>query len=100
MSSLFKTNTLAAGLGLALMSATSLSAAPQAEFFDPLLSDAAALCGPTGMDQRKLIAYYQKVAAAMAAAKAKNESKTETKAEKTETKTDAPAVFGASADAP
>jgi tetratricopeptide (TPR) repeat protein len=95
----FQMNTLAAGLGLALMSATSLSAAPATEFFDPLLSDAAALCGPTGMDQRKLFAFYQKIAAAAQAAKAKSEPKSEKTETKSEPKSDPP-VFGASADAP
>src|SRR5262245_4802060 len=90
MSRIFQGAVLAAGagLGLTLLGATHVAAASaDAGFFDPLLSDAAALCGPSGADRRKLLSYYQQVVAAVQA---------ETKG----TKDAAPAVFGASADAP
>src|SRR5215468_5477390 len=103
MSRLLSTTILAAGgvLMLALVGATNVTpATAAAEFFDPILSDAAALCGPNGSQSRKLLVFYQKLAAAAQAQKkdAKTETRTETK---TETKTEPPpAEFGASADAP
>ena len=99
MSRLLSTTILAAGgvLMLALVGATNVTpATAAAEFFDPILSDAAALCGPNGSESRKLLVFYQKLAAAAQAQK--KDAKTETR---TETKTEPPpAEFGASADAP
>jgi len=95
MSRLLSTTILAAGgvLALALVGAANVTpATAEAEFFDPILSDAAALCGPNGTDSRKLLAFYQRLAAATQARKA--EPKTQTKSEPP------PAAFGASADAP
>jgi tetratricopeptide (TPR) repeat protein len=57
-----------AGLGLALLAASDLAAterqpsAPEARYFDPVLSGA--LCSPSGDGRRRLLQYYQKVAAA------------------------------------
>src|SRR5262249_46811897 len=90
MSRLLSTTILAAGgvLALALIGAADVTpATTETELFDPILSDAAALCGPNGSDSRKLLAFYQKLAAAA-------------QAQKTETKTEPSAEFGARADAP
>jgi tetratricopeptide (TPR) repeat protein len=55
---------LAGGAGLSLLAAASQSPAPPpaSRYFDPLLSAPAALCTGNG-ERRKLLAYYQKLAA-------------------------------------
>jgi tetratricopeptide (TPR) repeat protein len=51
-----------AGLGLTLLAATEQAPAQEPRYFDPVLSGA--LCAPGADNSRRLLAYYQKVAAA------------------------------------
>jgi tetratricopeptide (TPR) repeat protein len=52
-----------AGLGLTLLAAADQGArAPEARYFDPLLSEPAAVCTPNG-ERRQLLTYYQRLAA-------------------------------------